>query len=875
MSNTRKRIAVDLLAILRGATNGGAKLLALDLLEGLSAHWDLTCFCRQDAEAEISARLGTVVKTVPIPRPADLASAYAAEVTNSGSFAINFFPMQHVSLSWPETPVVSIVHDLQFADLPQNFSPLDHAARVAAFRTCIELSDLIVTVSEFSSYRIQMIAGIDSKRIEVIYNSLKRGRAAEGTLDRLGLVPKGYFIYPANLWPHKNHERLLDGYRAYREVQAEPLDLVLTGDPGMAPIGLVEALKAQPGIVLVGFLDRAELLAALQGASALVFPSLYEGFGMPLIEAMAAKIPIICSHSGSLPEIAGPAALIFDGISPEAMAESMVRIASDDGLRSALVSAGQQRLFELGDFPRMRNAYNSALKAVLDVPASSSAEFEGVDRLGWAGPVVHIKLTGQDPVEQVQLTLAVPTYLPVYRLVLSISCGPRRITRRTLWSGQEETVDVCLLPGERSISIQASDSFEWREVLDVESERRFSYLIKKTSTAASGRRAPLWPAEAGRGKISGTNALLYVLAGEPEEGLAVIAVGVPKDPVNATLIPVVSPISVRFGWKLEALQSVPPTSPATQITIPPSRSLPAFESEVGVHAIMIRARAQSAPAVIPSVRTQRGFSVVIPSFNQGRFISRTIDSVMCQDGVLEVLVFDAGSTDQTLDILAAYGSAISWTSGEDEGQAHAVNKGLAKAKGEYIAWINSDDTYAPGAFAHVAKIFASKEAVGVVYGDADHINENDQFIEPYPTADFDASALYDNCFICQPATFFRRELVATYGGLRQSLRYCLDYEFWLRLSAAGVRFERCRKLLAHSRMYLENKTLGESLYAYFETADLMIRGLGHLEGKWVEHFSNAAADHLTNHCGIPRPFALREARRLAATVWLTPTLTGP
>ncbi|NBW74161.1 MAG: glycosyltransferase [Sphingomonadaceae bacterium] len=864
-SKPNARVAVDLLAILPGGANGGAKLLALDLVKELSKNWIITCFCLPEAAHEISWALGEKVQIVCVARHADLESAYAAEVAKKGPFAVNFFPMQHVSLQAQGTPTISVVHDLQFLDMPDNFTSAQTEERAAAFRTCIERSDLIVTVSNFSMSRISQVAGVDSDRIKVIYNALNN-QIAEPSLSAAS-IPDGYFLYPANFWPHKNHARLLEAYRIYRKIQVSPLDLMLTGDPGVASCSLVEAAKAEPGVFVTGYLSRCEFQSLLSTANALIFPSLYEGFGMPIVEAMSAGIPVACSNAGSLPEIAGSAALHFDGSDASAIAEAMVKVSTDRQLRSALIAAGRKRQLELGDFSSMCHAYSDAMNAVCAKPEGSSICIHGVDGDGWADSTVTLELSGTTKADQAQLHLVLPDWAPLSRQTLMISSGSREVARATLWPGKDTKIDLRLLPGERTITLNAGSCFRLCDLLDTQSERSASYRFLAATSWVKGRRSNLWPARTVSNEITPSDVALAAIVELPNNGFSISIVGVSTRPVAIRPIASIADTCITLAFRSEPLVAGQSHTPVTQIALPPEKCIPALDCAAGIVPITLNSPKIVEPAAIVDVQTEEGFSVIIPSFNQGRFLDRTIDSILSQDHVLEVLVLDGGSTDTTLDVLASYGNRISWWSESDEGQADAVNKGLARARGEYIAWINSDDTYAPGAFAHVARILASDQTAAVVYGDADHIDENDRFIEPYPTMDFSAAALMNKCFICQPAAFFRRRVAVEHGGLRPSLRFCLDYEFWLRLAKAEQKFKRTRKLLAHSRMYPENKTLGQRLHAYFETADMMIRGAGYNQGQWPEHFANAAADHLRDRYGIPRAYALREALRLANTVW--------
>src|SRR5690606_34020624 len=113
-----------------------------------------------------------------------------------------------------------------------------------------------------------------------------------------------------------------------------------------------------------------------------------------------------------------------------------------------------------------------------------------------------------------------------------------------------------------------------------------------------------------------------------------------------------------------------------------------------------------------------------------------------------------------------------------------------------IGWLNSDDIYYPGAFSAVKKQFERHPEADVVYGMADWIDIDDQKIGAYPTRQWDLPALFEECFICQPALFMRRRIIDRCGDLDASLQYCMDYEYWLRLGHAGARFQYLERPLA-------------------------------------------------------------------------------
>ena len=232
------------------------------------------------------------------------------------------------------------------------------------------------------------------------------------------------------------------------------------------------------------------------------------------------------------------------------------------------------------------------------------------------------------------------------------------------------------------------------------------------------------------------------------------------------------------------------------------------------------------------------FSIVTPSYQQGRFIERTIQSVLSQESEsLELLVMDGGSTDETVPILERYSDPLTWRSGPDDGQADAVNLGLARARGQIIGWLNSDDVYYAGALAAVACFFADHPEVDVVSGDADHIDENGRFLERYPTEPWDPERLTETCFVCQPATFFRRRVVERWGELDSGLHFCMDYEYWLRLQQSGARFAYLRRRLAGSRLHSETKTLGQRVAVHTEINHMMRRTCGRCPDRWLTNWA--------------------------------------
>lgn len=210
-------------------------------------------------------------------------------------------------------------------------------------------------------------------------------------------------------------------------------------------------------------------------------------------------------------------------------------------------------------------------------------------------------------------------------------------------------------------------------------------------------------------------------------------------------------------------------------------------------------------------------SIVTPSFNQGRFLKRTIDSVVNQDySHIEYCVIDGGSRDESIDILRSYGNRFYWHSRPDQGQSDAINQGLSRSRGDILAYLNSDDVLLPGAVSSAVRHFANNPAWDLIYGNAHNIDATDGLINDYPAAAYSFDKLLQTCCICQPAAFWRRRVIEQVGLFDENLHYAMDYEYWLRLGRAGGQLVHVPEFLACSRVYAETKTQSARLEVFRE-----------------------------------------------------------
>ncbi len=228
-------------------------------------------------------------------------------------------------------------------------------------------------------------------------------------------------------------------------------------------------------------------------------------------------------------------------------------------------------------------------------------------------------------------------------------------------------------------------------------------------------------------------------------------------------------------------------------------------------------------------------ALVTPSYNQAPFLRACLESVRAQSGVeIHHAVWDGGSTDGSVEILKSFGSPLSWRSGPDGGQVRAINAGLQELPGDICGYLNSDDVLLPGAVAQVVKTFAENPDVDVLYGRAWWIDAGGKQTREYPTLPFDAAALVQHCFICQPATFWRRRVHEQHGWFAPEFDHTFDYEFWLRLMKAGVRFHHLPEFLAGSREHPATKSARARGQIFREIRAMQFRHFGYCGRNWWE-----------------------------------------
>ncbi len=551
-------------------------------------------------------------------------------------------------------PTAVTIPDLQHEVFPEYFAPAVLAWRRDRMAVSARLASVVFTLSEHAKATLVNTFGIDPDKVAITPCDIGADFAPpeQELVARCRATHGDYLLYPANTWPHKDHQTLLLALAEL--VRTHPgLRLVLTGSADTHHahvVGEIARLGLADRVDICGHVPVARLVALYASARALVFPSRFEGFGIPLVEAMHVGCPIVCADATSLPEVAGDAALLFRPGDASDLATQVRRVLDEPALAADLVRRGRRR--------RLR--------------------------------------------------------------------------------------------------------FRW---------------------AASARTA---------------------------------------------------------SARLEAIIRPQGDTPAPKVT------------------------------------------VVTPSYEQARFIRAAIDSVLGQDyPTVEYILVDGGSRDGTVDILREYGTRVSWTSSPDGGQADAVNRGIERARGDIIGWLNSDDRYEPGAIAQAVGYLVAHPETDAVYGDAHYMGADGADLGPYPTEAFDHDRLAETCFVCQPAVFVRRAALIAVGLLDTGLETCMDYDLWLKLSRRQA-MVHLPVLMAHSRLYPGNKTLGMRAKVYREIICTVRRHRGYVPLAWYAglwRWRSRGRPNLATQAAAAVHFAVgnwKHPRRVATDLpWLLGHLRGP
>lgn len=497
-------IAIDVTPVLPGGENGGMKQLLWQLLKGFEkrAAADrfilLTSHKNDHIFGEFSGRRFERFCLVKDSKNERRLWQRIVDKLFVGKFklfnpqsslkkkgvSVLFCPFAAPTFSEIGIPTVSIIADLQHIYYPSFFSKQELNIRNYFYDQVKKKVDIIVAISSYTRETVIENLKLSPEKVFAVPIAIQSRltipppASAQRILEKHRLAGKTYCIYPANFWPHKNHKLLLMAFNMFQNKYPRlDLHLVLTGEKIAGDEVLssaVEGMGIGDRVHFTGYLPEKELAAIWHCSHFLVFPGLFEGFGIPLVEAMRCKKPILASHATSIPEVAGDAAVYFDPKKPDEMVNAFYRIMTDRKLYDSLVKKGQKHLKKY-DFEKMVDRYLHILHTAGEKKQEKNQVIvSGIFNDGWAGEKIQVVFDRSRGEMAFELKGFLPAWHPFPKLRIKAG-GNIRTSRYILHKEKELSIKGRLPREQGKLTISALRSF----VPGNNDKRRLSFRVKE------------------------------------------------------------------------------------------------------------------------------------------------------------------------------------------------------------------------------------------------------------------------------------------------------------------------------------------------------------------------------------------------------------
>ncbi len=383
------------------------------------------------------------------------------------SIDVLFCPMSAISYAEPGIPTVSIIYDLQHEYYPQFFADEELQHRRNFYNGIGELADYVACISTFTKNSFVELLNFPIERAEVIPISIHNREGVitpserQSVLEKYKLSNHTYLYYPANYWPHKNHRMLLVALAMYtKKYPEQDLHLCLTGSQLDRDEEFQEMLR-QMGLSNrvhhLGYVTDREVVSIMSCSSGLIFPSLFEGFGIPVAEAMSLGVPVLCSNNTSLPEVGGDAVCYFDPRRPEEMVEKMHAVIHDVELRNCLIDKGFKQVVKF-DEDQMVKQYHTLLSRAAQTKTKRRYAITGIYQDNWTGRSVSVELEEAEGIRLLIAVLHLPEVQPNKEVKIKIIIG-QLVKQITIHSGETYKLEEEITDSAVSVTIDINETF--------------------------------------------------------------------------------------------------------------------------------------------------------------------------------------------------------------------------------------------------------------------------------------------------------------------------------------------------------------------------------------------------------------------------------
>lgn len=409
------KIAVDVLSIRPDGSAGGATGFAIELIKGfatrqnvevlvLCGEWNIK-YLKKILPSTVKykqvigtrkyfgiSRIDRVINKIT-------RSFEKKDMLKDNNVDILFCPFSAATYKERKIPTVSTILDIQHEFYPQFFTPQELEHRRKFYRDIVKSVERVVCISDYTKKTFCEKYGFDEKRAQTIYIAIQNRfqNKDDGILQRLNISENKYIVYPANFWEHKNHKLLLNAFSMYA-VENKDVKLVLTGNPLEQKKyyeDLIEQFGIREQVVITGYITNEELYGILDHAKGLIYPSLFEGFGIPVVEAMHLHKLIACSNLTSLPEIGCDSIYYFNPKKPDEIVAGIKYLFQSE-VTDAIIKEYDAKL-KMYETDKMVDAYLQAFKDTIADKESYvfGNSCDGIYEDGWSREQLNIQIHGK------------------------------------------------------------------------------------------------------------------------------------------------------------------------------------------------------------------------------------------------------------------------------------------------------------------------------------------------------------------------------------------------------------------------------------------------------------------------------------------------
>ena len=706
------------------------------------------------------------------------------------------FDRRHAKLLFESSAHVVITYqDLIAYRMSSVFdSESDYAVYQDTSRTTLPAAQAILCYSDNSRTEIEDEFGIPREDIFGVLLGVDVEEFASPAIEAERIrerfqLPDRYFFGLASDYPHKNLSGLVDAYSRFREARPddEPPALVLAGAAPKAEADLKEHPEGgPPGVIFLGGVSNDELKFLYQGAEAFVFSSLYEGFGLPPLEAMASATPVVAMPFSSVPEVCGDSVLYADGLSPDDLARALERITDDEALRRELRERGLKRIEDLQWRETARNTFEVYRKAVLN-PSPRSLQM----RRSLSGAISHWADV------DAPFTIPAPAAPETSEPAVEPEAPAEEITPDPEPVAEPETPQMEPVAEVEPSPMEAEAS----EPLDLEPEPEPEPMgilnaceALRDALKRRIRRDLAHPPGLDRLKRSRLHRL-------PRRFIQVAR----TDGLRAASERAVRKTKAKSASILRRLGASEQVDDSTGPSYQPPAPRDLYEVWKAVNSPNPRRSARLREAV-EAIERPTTFSILVPVYNPPvEFLAAAIESVLAQSFAnWELILVDDASTDPRvrshLDNHLPRDPRVHLIRRATNGNiSAATNTAADKARGEFLVFLDHDDVLHPDALAHLAIHVDENPEVDLIYSDDDKLGADGVRAAPQFKPDWSPELLLSFCYTAHLSAA-RASLYRRVGGLRVGFEGSQDHDFWLRASELARGVGHVPQVLYHWRV---------------------------------------------------------------------------